>query len=89
MRLPGGIRSGGGAGHGILESVKDENHGVVADGHALAQAAWLPHVEYEVRSRYVRELAGAPPNERRRIERIIAREIRERLDEVAPPGAFY
>ena len=69
--------------------MRDENHGIVANGHALAQAAWLPHVEYEVRSRHAGELAGASPDERRRIERVIRREIAERLDEVAPPGACY
>ena len=70
-------------------AMKDESHGIVADGHARALAAWMPHVEYEVRSRYAQELAGAPPEERRRIERLIQREIGERLDEVAPPGACY
>lgn len=69
--------------------MKDENHGIVADGHVRAQAAWLPHVEYEIRSRYSGELTAASPDERRRIERVIQREIAERLDEVAPPGAFY
>lgn len=69
--------------------MKDENHGIVADGHARAAAAWLPHVEYEIRSRHAQELAAASPEERRRIERLIQREIGERLDEVAPPGAFY
>jgi hypothetical protein len=65
------------------------NHGIVADGHARAQAAWLPHVEYEVRSRHAQALAEASPEERRRIERSIQREIGERMDEVAPPGACY
>lgn len=66
-----------------------ENHGIVADGHARAAAAWRPHVEYEIRSRYAGELATAGPDERRRIERLIQREIEARLDEVAPPGALY
>lgn len=69
--------------------MKDESHGIVADGHARAQAAWLPHVEYEIRSRHAQELAGASPDEKRRIERVIRREIAARLDELAPPAAFY
>jgi hypothetical protein len=66
-----------------------QGHGIVADGHARALAAWRPHVEFEVRSRHAGELAGASPEERRRIEQVIQREIEARLDEVAPPGACY
>ncbi|HEV2846137.1 MAG TPA: hypothetical protein VG477_14880 [Thermoanaerobaculia bacterium] len=68
---------------------EDQNHGFIADGHARAAAAWRPHVEYEVRSRHAGELAGASPDERRRLERMIQREIEARLNEVAPPGACY
>ena len=63
--------------------------GIVADGRDRAAAAWRPHVEYEIRSRYAGELAAAGPDERRRIERGIQREIEARLNEVAPPGACY
>lgn len=65
------------------------SHGIVVDGHARALAAWRPHVEFEVRSRHAGELAGASPDERRRLERMIQREIEARLDEVAPPEACY
>ena len=37
----------------------------------------------------VRQVRLADPDERRRIERLIQREIAERMDEVAPPGACY
>lgn len=66
-----------------------QTHGIVAGGHARALAAWRPHVEYEVRSRHAEALAGASPDERRRIEWMIEREIEARLDEVAPPRACY
>ena len=63
--------------------------GIVADGYWRLLAVVDPQVRAEVEAEYAGRLEQASFWERRRLKREMAREIKRRVDEKAPPYGLY
>ncbi len=61
----------------------------VADGYERAVDANEPTVRNEIEAKYATQMENASVQDRKRLQQQIEREIKQRLDELAPPGALY
>jgi hypothetical protein len=75
----------------LSSSAKDSKarNGIVADGRERVIAVELPRIQREVRARYADQWASTGFLKRIRLCRLIRREIRAKLDRLAPPAAMY
>lgn len=63
--------------------------GIVEDGEEIAYAAAIDRVTAEVRNEFAGQLAGATFWQRIVVKFKIRREIRRRMDKIAPPWGLY
>ena len=68
---------------------KSGSRGVVADGRWRAHKALLAKVKSEVEAKYRKEMREAALWRRWLVQLKVRREIRRRLEEIAPEGALY
>jgi hypothetical protein len=62
---------------------------IVADGHERAWWANEPLVRVQVQQEYAERLCAAPLWRRWLLRRALEREVRRRLEQLAPPDALY